>query len=134
MPSPSLQHILYVDDEPDMRLLVQLTLENTLGVRVTTCNSAIAALEIAIDEKPQLVVLDAMMPVMDGPAILQEMRRDARLAAIPIIFLTAKTQPAEQQRLRNLGALGVIAKPFALEALGSQVETFWQQHITGRHA
>ena len=74
---------------------------------------------------PDLVVLDVMMPGMDGPAILARMRADPELQHIPVIFMTAKANPQEVARFRGLSAIGVIAKPFDPMALGSQVKALW---------
>jgi CheY-like chemotaxis protein len=77
-------------------------------------------------EHPDLVVLDVMMPGMDGPTLLKRMRQDPGLAQIPVIFMTAKASPEEAQRFRELSAIGVIAKPFDPMALGAQVRALWE--------
>jgi CheY-like chemotaxis protein len=76
--------------------------------------------------RPDLVVLDVMMPGMDGPAILERMRADPELQHIPVIFMTAKANPQEVARFRGLSAIGVIAKPFDPLALGGQVKALWE--------
>ncbi len=124
-----LQHVLYVDDEPDMRMLVQMTLENMGGIKVTVCDSGLHALEAAHDTQPQMIVLDAMMPDMDGPSILKEIQGDPKIAAIPVIFLTAKTDPEAISALKAAGAKGVINKPFDLVALPDQIRKLWESAI-----
>ena len=121
MASPGPRHILYVDDDPDMRMLVKNTLENSNAMRVSVCTSAMEILEDTINSMPDLIILDVVMPVMDGKAILQEIKGDKRISHIPIIFLTSKSSEKEVQSLINLGAIGVIAKPFELTTLAQQV-------------
>jgi CheY-like chemotaxis protein len=123
-----LQHVLYVDDEPDMRMLVQITLENVGSIKVSLCENALDVLETAIEQKPQMIILDAMMPDMDGPAILQIIKKDARIADIPVVFLTAKTAPAEIEEFIAMGAVGVLKKPFDLTALPGDVRALWEKH------
>ena len=77
-------------------------------------------------EQPDLVVLDVMMPGMDGPTLLKRMRQDPNLAHIPVIFMTAKASAEEAERFRELSAIGVIAKPFDPMALGGQVRALWE--------
>jgi two-component system OmpR family response regulator len=126
MASTGPHHILYVDDDPDMRMLVKNTLENSNAMRVSVCVSAMEILEDTINSMPDLIILDVVMPVMDGKAILQEIKNDKRISHIPVIFLTSKSSEKEVQSLVNLGAIGVIAKPFELTTLAQQVSTLWQ--------
>jgi two-component system OmpR family response regulator len=79
-------------------------------------------------EQPDLVMLDVMMPGMDGPTVLARMRDDDDLRHIPVIFMTAKANPQEVARFRDLSAIGVIAKPFDPMALGGQVKALWKSH------
>jgi DNA-binding response OmpR family regulator len=83
------------------------------------------ALAAMRERRPDLVVLDVMMPGMDGPTLLKRMRADPELQHIPVIFMTAKTSPQEVARFRDLPAIGVIAKPFDPMALGAQVRALW---------
>jgi CheY-like chemotaxis protein len=122
-----LTHVVYVDDEPDMRMLVQTTLENIGGIRVTLCENGIDTLEAALDQQPQMIILDVMMRDMDGPAILAELKSDPRVSRIPVIFLTAKTEGALLDDYRRMGAAGVITKPFDLMGLPTQVRALWEQ-------
>lgn len=125
-PAP-LSHVVYVDDEPDMRMLVQTTLENIGGIRVTLCENGIDTLEAAVDQQPQMIILDVMMRDMDGPTILREIKNDPRVSRIPVIFLTAKTDPALLAEYKGMGAAGIIAKPFDLMNLPEQVRSLWEQ-------
>jgi CheY-like chemotaxis protein len=124
-PAP-LTHVVYVDDEPDMRMLVQATLENIGGIRVTLCENGIDTLEAALDQHPQMIILDVMMRDMDGPAILAELRADPRVSRIPVIFLTAKTDAALLDEYKRMGAAGIINKPFDLMTLADQVRALWE--------
>src|SRR5690348_6526372 len=108
----ALNHIMYVDDEPDIRAIVEMALQALGGFTVTLCQSGLEALEKAPQVRPDLILLDVMMPGMDGPQTLEALHRVPELAAVPVIFMTAKVQPAEIARFREIGAVDVIAKPF----------------------
>ena len=113
---------LVVDDEDDIRQIAQLSLERIGGWTVVTASSGDEAVELAAREAPfTVVLLDVMMPGSDGPATLERLRSGPLGAATPIVFLTAKVQPADRQRLLELGAAGVIAKPFDPTQLSKQL-------------
>jgi two-component system OmpR family response regulator len=118
--------VLYVDDEPDIREIAAMALGLIDGLAVSTCASGEQALKAMSISEPQLVLLDVMMPTMDGPATLCCMRKDPSLNAIPVIFVTAKAMPKEIAQFRDLGAAGVIAKPFDPMKLGEQVLALWE--------
>jgi two-component system, OmpR family, response regulator len=122
---PPLSSLLYVDDDADIREIVEMSLGLDGSVRVTSSAGGEHALDTMRNQLPDLVVLDVMMPGMDGPAILQRMRSDPDLQHIPVIFMTAKANPQEVARFRGLSAIGVISKPFDPMALGSQVRALW---------
>lgn len=124
-PAP-LRSILYVDDEPDIREVVQMSLGLVEQLEVHTCESGAQALALLPQLTPDLVLLDVMMPGMDGPTTLQRMREDVALARIPVVFMTAKAMPQEVARFRALGAVAVIAKPFDPMRLGQQVVQIWE--------
>ncbi len=124
-PAP-LRTILYVDDEPDIREVVHMSLCLIEQLEVHTCDSGAHALELLPRLMPDLVLLDVMMPGMDGPTTLQRMRDDAALVRIPVVFMTAKAMPQEVERFRALGAVAVIAKPFDPMRLGQQVVQIWE--------
>jgi CheY-like chemotaxis protein len=122
-----LSSVLYVDDEPDIREIAELALglDGTLDVRIAA--SGEEALAAVRTRRPDLILLDVMMPVMDGPATLARLREDHALAVVPVVFVTAKTLPAELLRFRALGAIDVISKPFDPMRLLEQVRLVWER-------
>jgi CheY-like chemotaxis protein len=127
-----LRTVLYVDDEPDIREIVELSLGLVEGLNVEVCESGERALQRLPDITPDLVLLDVMMPGTDGPTTLQRMRADPRFANIPVVFVTAKAMPAEVARFRELGAVAVIAKPFDPLQFGQQIVAIWEGLDDGR--
>jgi CheY-like chemotaxis protein len=115
------KRVLVVDDEPHIREVAAASLEMVGGYEVVTADSGARAIEIAGRDRPDLILLDVMMPGMDGTAAFERLREDAATAAIPVVFLTAKVQAADQRRFKELGATGVIAKPFDPLALSQEV-------------
>jgi CheY-like chemotaxis protein len=118
--------ILHVDDEPDIREVVELSLGLDPGFVVQACGSGEEALAVAAAWMPDLILLDVMMPVMDGPATLVRLRENAKTAGIPVIFMTARAQAREVDRFRSLGAIGVIPKPFDPMTLAAAVRSYVQ--------
>jgi CheY-like chemotaxis protein len=108
----ALGRIMYVDDEADIRAIVEMALQAIGGFAVTLCAGGREAVEKAQAAPPDLILLDVMMPGMDGPQTLAALREVPVLARVPIVFMTAKVQPSEVARFRELGAADVIAKPF----------------------
>jgi CheY-like chemotaxis protein len=106
------QKILLVDDEADIRLIADISLSNLGGWQVLQAASGSEALDLAAREHPDLILLDVMMPGMDGPATLAHLREREDGFTTPVIFMTAKVQKAEIDRLLALGVRGLIAKPF----------------------
>lgn len=123
------KRILLIDDEDDIREVASLTLETLGGFKVLTAVSGQEGIERAIASQPDAIILDVMMPEMDGPATLLRLRQNPATSHIPIVFLTAKIQAADRRRLAELGARAIVAKPFdpcrlsneISEALGWQV-------------
>ena len=112
---------LLVDDEPDIREIIAISLGLDPLFQVHECSSGHDAVRTSIDWRPDLILLDVAMPVMDGPTTLAELRGNPRTATIPVVFMTARAQTHEQERLKSLGAAGVIAKPFDPMRLPAQV-------------
>ena len=104
--------VLIVDDEPDIRRVAKLGLSRVGGMEVVEATNGTEALVRAREDHPDAVLLDVMMPVLDGPSTLARLREDPATAAIPVVFLTAKAIAAEVDRLKSLGAAGVLTKPF----------------------
>jgi CheY-like chemotaxis protein len=104
--------VLVIDDEDDIRRIARLSLAAVGGMEVCEANSGSVAVRKAREEQPDVVLLDMMMPGMDGPATFRALRGDPETADIPVVFLTAKTMSAEMDRLKGLGASGVLVKPF----------------------
>lgn len=112
MPNDRLRSILIIDDEADICEVAALALEMVAGWQVRTAASGAQGLAFAQSESPDAILLDVMMPMMDGPTFLELLQQEEQLRAIPVVFLTAKAQAAEQRQLASLGAAGVLAKPF----------------------
>ena len=123
-----LKSLLYVDDDSDIREIVQMSLSLDGDLKVHTSDGGERALLKMKVEKPDLVVLDVMMPGMDGPSLLRRMRSDPELSRIPVIFMTAKVSTSDTGRLRELSSIGIIAKPFDPMTLGKQVRALWEAH------
>lgn len=122
-----LQRILYVEDETDIQTIARMALEVVGGFTVKVCSSGEEALREAAVFAPDIVLLDVMMPGMDGPSTLKALRTQAALATVPVAFMTAKVQPAEIAHYKSIGALDVIAKPFDPMTLSDQVRTIWER-------
>lgn len=125
-----LRRILLVEDDPDIRIVARLALADLAGFELEVCSSGPEALEKAPGFAPDLIILDVMMPVLDGPSTLKELRLESSLAETPVIFMTAKAQPEEVAEYRRLGALEVIVKPFDPMALGDEVRRIWSLRAT----
>ena len=123
--SPSLHRILYVEDEPDIRVVAQMALEAVGGFAVIACASGEEALSAASGAGADLLLLDVMMPGMDGPSTLKALRGLPATADTPVIFMTAKVQAAEVAAYKGLGALDVIPKPFDPMELSAQIRRIW---------
>ncbi|MBZ4419226.1 response regulator [Myxococcus sp. RHSTA-1-4] len=108
----TLRKVMLVDDEDDIRTIGNLSLSRVGGWQTVLASSGAEALEKAAAEKPDLILLDVMMPGMDGPTTFAKLRAQEATARTPIIFMTAKIQKQEVARYLELGALGVIGKPF----------------------
>jgi CheY-like chemotaxis protein len=121
----ALRRVLVVEDNLDIRTIVKAALEMVGGLEVRACESGTEALDAVVEFAPQLVLLDVMMPDMDGPGVLVRLREQPETAALPVVFLTAKTATAEIERLCGLGALGVLTKPFDPMTLHQDVQTLW---------
>ena len=119
------ENILIVDDESDIRDVVQITLKIAGDIDSEVCNSGASAIEFISNTPPSLVLLDVMMPGMDGPETLKRLKNEPKTAGVPVIFMTAKVQPNEVEEYYRMGVIGVISKPFNPRGLVSSVMEFW---------
>lgn len=117
----SRKRILVIDDDDDVREVAALALETAGEYEIYTAENGRAGLAQALRTRPDLILLDVMMPELDGPATFRLLRQSETTSAIPVIFLTAKVQPADRRNLTALGANGLIAKPFDPLLLADQV-------------
>jgi CheY-like chemotaxis protein len=121
-----------VEDDPDIQAVAKLALEALGNFTVALCSSGPAAVAEAPVFLPDLIVLDVMMPGMDGLATLNALRAQPRLADVPVVFMTAKVQAREVAQYQALGALDVISKPFDPMTLSATIRTLWEQHHANR--
>jgi len=120
-----LQRILHVEDDDSIRLLTKVALETVGKLEVESCASGYEALEKISAFKPQVILLDVMMPGLDGPATLTELKDKHPLDTTLVLFMTAKVQQKELDHFRSLGAYEVITKPFDPMTLSEQIKSFW---------
>jgi CheY-like chemotaxis protein len=114
---------LIIDDDRDLVLLVRRTLEFTAGWEVVTADSGASGIELARTAAPDVILLDVMMPELDGYEVCRRLKADAATAAVPIVLLTAR-RDLDQGQLAQTGAAGVVFKPFQPEQLARQVREF----------
>ncbi|PPD46727.1 MAG: hypothetical protein CTY16_08975 [Methylobacter sp.] len=119
--------IMYVDDEADIRTIVEFALEDEEDFELKICASGQEALDTIGNYRPDFVLLDVMMPGMDGPATLRRIRELPEFASLPVVFVTAKVQPHEVAYFKSIGAAEVIAKPFDPMLLAGQVRDICQR-------
>jgi len=129
--SSQLKKIMLVEDDPDIQLITRLSLEVGGGYEVRVCAGGAEAAQSAAAYAPDLILLDMMMPGMDGLATMDALRKLPGLAATPMVFFTANTQQQVRQNLLGRGALGVIIKPIEPNALVAQIRALWQRHAAG---
>ena len=120
--------ILVVDDEDDIREVATLSLQSVGGWDVRQARSGADALAAAREERFDAILLDVMMPELDGPSTLAALRDSGVIDGVPVIFLTAKVQPADRRMLEATGAAGIIAKPFDPMQLPSQIAAVLEEH------
>jgi CheY-like chemotaxis protein len=115
------RRVLVVDDDDAIREVAQTSLELVAGWQVEVASSGQEAVELCVADPPDAVLLDVMMPLMDGPTTFARLQADPRTRMVPVVLLTAKVQPAERRRWEGLGVSGVLAKPFDPLRLAGQV-------------
>lgn len=118
-----IKSVLLVDDEPDIRTIGAMSLRRVGKWEVRTASSGTEAIALATESVPDLILLDVMMPELDGPATLEALRKLPALAAVPVVFMTAKVQAREVERWLAIGAIGVIRKPFDPMTLPNEIRS-----------
>ena len=119
--------ILIIDDEDDIREVAQASLEMTIGATVHAVASGAEGVAAAAALQPDVILLDVMMPGMDGPTTLRALQAAQETRPIPVVFLTAKVQAADRRRFVEMGVRGLISKPFDPLRLGAEVELLLRQ-------
>ena len=120
--------VLLVEDDPDIQLVASLALSDIGGLTVEVCGSGREALSLAPSFRPDLILLDVMMPDMDGIAALHALREKPEMSNTPVVFMTARAQLRELARYKELGCLGVITKPFEPATLAEALRGMWERH------
>jgi CheY-like chemotaxis protein len=113
--------VLVIDDEPDVRWLIRMSLERA-GHEVLAAEDGLRGIALAQKQRPAIIVLDLMMPVMDGYAVLAELAKDPRTASVPVVVLSARAIPDEADRATSAGAVRFLEKPFDPDALAEQLD------------
>lgn len=125
----TLQRVLHVEDDPSIRMVTSVALEKVGKLQVLSCDSGQMALEKAEAYDPQVLLLDVMMPQMDGPTTLAELRKKLDLSKRLVLFMTAKVQQKELDHYLTIGAQGVIIKPFDPMTLAAQIQQHWTNFL-----
>jgi two-component system, OmpR family, response regulator len=126
-----LSHVLLVDDDKDILEIARMSLEIVGGLEVTTCENGLAAIEMARQVRPDMILLDVMMPGMDGPTAMKRIRADPATANIPVVLVTARAQTQEVSQFEGLGAAAVIPKPFDPMTLAQEIADIFQDASGG---
>ena len=120
----STKRVLLIDDEEDVRTLASFCIEIETGWNILTAVSGREGLEIAETEQPDAILLDVMMPDLDGLQTISRLKANPKTKQIPVVFITAKAQASDRRRFYAAGAKGVINKPFDALTLASQILGF----------
>lgn len=126
MTTGKLRKILLVEDAPDIQLVLRIALERLGGFEVRPCASGREAIAAAPAFAPDLILLDVMMPEMDGPATLEELKKLPEMGEVPVVFMTAKAGQEELARYRAMGAVDVLFKPFDPNTLAPTLLSIWE--------
>ena len=121
-----LKKVLYIEDEPDIRAVAEIALQQIAGLVLKCCASGPEGLESISDFDPQLILLDVMMPGMDGPTVLAHIRENTDYQQIPVEFITAKVQVAEVVDFMKVDAFAVISKAFSPMEIAGQLRDIWK--------
>jgi CheY-like chemotaxis protein len=126
MPERPLIRICYVEDDEDIQRIVRMSLERVGRMTVEIVSDPTMAIEAMTAFKPDLVMLDWMMPKMDGPAVFRQMKLRAETRGLPVVFITAKAAQRDLDELTKMGAAGTISKPFSPKDLPEQLRQIWK--------
>ena len=125
MPDRPLIRICYVEDDEDIQRIVRVSLERVGKMTVAVVGDPTQAIQTMAEFRPDLVMLDWMMPVMDGPTLLRQMKLRPETSALPVVFITARASQRDLEELKALGAAGTISKPFSPKDLPDQLRAIW---------
>ena len=125
MPARPLNKICYVEDDEDIQRIVRMSLERIGKMTVEVVGDPTVAIEKMAVFRPDLVMLDWMMPVMDGPTLFRQMKTRPETSALPVVFITAKAAQRDLDELVSMGAAGTISKPFSPRDLPDQLRAIW---------
>jgi len=125
MPDRPLNRICYVEDDEDIQRIVRMSLERVGKMTVAVVSDPTQAIATINEFRPDLVMLDWMMPVMDGPTLFKHMKQLPETRALPVVFITAKASQRDLDDLKQLGAAGTISKPFSPKELPDQLRAIW---------
>ena len=127
MPERPLNRICYVEDDEDIQRIVRMSLERIGKMTVEVVGDPTAAIETMTSFRPDLVMLDWMMPVLDGPSLFKQMKLRPETSSLPVVFITAKASHKELEELSAMGAAGTISKPFSPRDLPDQLREIWKK-------
>lgn len=122
-----LQRIIHVDDDESIRAIAKIALERIGKFALLSCASGSEAVGKAVEFAPDMILLDVMMPGMDGPATLESLKKKMNLTEIAIVFMTAKVQTDQIEHYKSIGACNVVLKPFDAMSLSEQLEKYWKE-------
>jgi two-component system OmpR family response regulator len=127
MPDRPLNRICYVEDDEDIQRIVRMTLERVGKMTVEVVGDPTLAMDAIRAFKPDLVMLDWMMPKLDGPSLFRQMQARPETQALPVVFITAKASQRDLDELMKMGAAGTISKPFSPKDLPDQLREIWKK-------
>jgi two-component system, OmpR family, response regulator len=127
LPDRPLIRIVYVEDDEDIQRIVRMSLERVGKMTVAVVSDPTLAIQTITEFRPDMVMLDWMMPVMDGPTIYRQMKMRPELNALPVVFITAKAGQRDLEELKALGCAGTISKPFSPKDLPDQLRAIWSK-------
>ena len=128
----ALKRVMHIEDDESIRMITSVTLESVGQLEVLSCESGYLGLEKFAEYQPQVVLLDVMMPELDGPGTLEKLKSEQDLDNVMVIFMTAKVQQEELDHFKSIGGYDVIEKPFDPMTLSDKLQECWQQFSENR--